>query len=198
MTLPVDRPQVLDALDKLMVRDDDLGLILSQIPTMFGTSEKATYLGFRATGLNSEEALMVLELTEEDRQRWVNEQPQFELFENELLPELQQRVGPEIIRLAFLRNQTLYMMLDTNIVRKAHKGGISKLGDKEFAYLRTARRNYTPRNMMDMQRALDPNRPADNVITINIGNQGMYEIVEGEVTVARSDDQPIEGEVVEQ
>lgn len=172
--------QTLDYFDKLIERGDNLDLVMGQIPSMFGSSEKATYLGFRAVGLSHKDALEMLKRDETDYAIWLAQTPQLAEFVNGKLLEMQDKIGLRITRLSFLRNLTYYMILDSHEVQYANKNGIDAMSEGRQQYLKTARRNYTPKNLLDMEKALDPEKHQQAInITIDSG-RGYYEIVDAE------------------
>lgn len=176
---PYARPYVAEALDTMITRGDKLDMIMGQIPSLFGSGNKATYLGFRAVGMSHADALETLECTETDWALWLIQTPSIAEFVNERLVEMQDAIGVRVVRLMFLRNLTGYFMLDGMVLRDAQKG-MEKMGDKSAAYLRTARRNYTPKNLLDLEKALEPEKHREN-ITIHINNGSrMYEIIDAE------------------
>lgn len=176
---PMQRPQVAEAFDKMVTRGDKLDMIMGQIPSLFGSGNKATYLGFRAVGMGHADALETLGCDDTDYAMWLVDTPQIEEFVNERLVEMQDAIGVRVVRLMFLRNLTGYFMLDGMVMREA-KNGMDKMGPQSAAYLRTARRNYTPKNLLDLERALEPEKHRENItIMINNGSR-MYEIIDAD------------------
>lgn len=194
-TLPMFRRSV-DALDKYIKRNDDLDLILSMIPTQFGSSEKATYLGFRAVGLTAPQALKCLGLELTDYLRWMEETPQLADFENEHLPELQARCPQEIIRLGFMRNMAKFILLDGRIIDMAHND-VANMSENEFAYLKTARRHYTAKQFLDLERAVHPEKHQQQTLVLNfsnsLGEEASWQLTEGQDKVVFEPD----GQIVE-
>lgn len=182
-TLPMYRPQATDNLDRYIDRNDDLDLALSMIPTQFGSSEKATYLGFRAVGLTSSQALKCLHLTAADHERWMAETPNLAKYENELLPELQARCPQEIIRLGFMRNMAKFILLDGRAIDQAHND-MAAMSDNEFAYLKTARRHYTAKQFLDLERAVHPEKHQSQTLVLNFSNALGFELSDEEERVS--------------
>lgn len=165
------------------MRKDGLDLAMGFIPSQFGTSEKATYLGFRAVGLPHRDALMILEKDETAYERWCEETPPFEELVNEHLAELQARCAENITRLQFMRNMSMFFLLDHRMLRRAHTE-FNEMSETEAAYLRTARRHYTPKTLRDLDIALEPEKYQNQTIVLQFGNSTpMYEVIEGEAEV---------------
>lgn len=173
-----DRPQVVDALDSVLQRSDDLDLVMAQIPGLFGESEKATYLGFRAIGLSKGQALEVLGKDELDYVQWAAETPEFEDFEYKCLYELQSKISADIVRLGFLRNMTMFLFRDQTVIRKS-LAGMEDMTGREFAYLRAIRRHYTNHDLLALEKAVAPEKHRDNTLVLSFGNNA-FEVMDSE------------------
>ena len=173
-------PVLVDALDEIISGPDaKLDLVLSVIPGLFGTSDKATYLGFRAIGLTVDQALEILQLGPEDYLRWCRQTPEFREFELNHLPILQSRVGADLIRLGFMRNMTMLLYRDQlSILRSIGPQGFEGLSEREFAYLRQIRRFYTTADLRSLQMAIEPDRHRANVLVLSFGNDRRFEVLE--------------------
>lgn len=181
-----DRQDLVDPLDAFIGPETDLSdkakldLILSQIPSLFttGDSVKALYLGFRSVGLTPPQALKVLDLPIRMLDAWKVECPEILEFELRYLPDLQRRVGAEIIRNQFMRNMTLFMFQDSLTVTKS-LGGMEELTNREFKYLVAMRRFYSNHDFLNLNKALEPEKHRNNVVVLGFGNK-MFEVVEDE------------------
>lgn len=178
-----DRPEVADALDKIVEgyeqSRDNYELVLAQVPALFGESEKATYLGFRAVGLTPKQAMEVLGRPQEDLERWHEETPWMAEFERERLYDLQSKVGADIVRLSFLRNMTMFLFRDSTVIRKS-LGNMEGMTKREFDYLRTVRRFYSTSDLLNLERAVAPEKHRANTLVLNFGDNNMFEVVEAE------------------
>ena len=178
-----DRPETADALDKIVERyedsHDNYELVMAQIPAMFGESEKATYLGFRAVGLTPKQAMEVLGRPHSDLEKWHKETPWIEEFERERLYDLQSKVGADIIRLSFLRNMTMFMFRDSTTIRKSLTD-MENMSKREFDYLRTIRRFYSTADLLSLEKAVAPEKHRSNTVVLNFGDNNMFEVIEAE------------------
>lgn len=174
---------VRDRLDEIVAEYeetlDNYELVMAQIPGLFGESEKATYLGFRAVGLSSKQALEVLGLPQSVMEEWRKETPWMEKFEVEKLYELQGRVGAELVRLGFLRNMTMFLFRDSLVIRKS-LSDMENMTKREFDYLRTCRRFYSTSDLLNLERAVAPEKHRTNTLVLNFGDNNMFEVVEAE------------------
>lgn len=172
--------ELVDELDRIISGPNaKLDTVLAYIPGLFGTSNKATYLGFRAIGLTVDQALEVLQLSYPDYLRWCEQSPEFRDFELNNLPMLQSRVGADLIRLAFLRNMTMLMWKDQEVImRSMGPGGLATLSDRDFTYFRQIRRFYTTTDLKSLQAAIEPEKHRANVLVLQIGNGRKFEVVD--------------------
>lgn len=172
--------ELVDELDRIISGPNaKLDTVLAYIPGLFGTSNKATYLGFRAIGLTVDQALEVLQLSYPDYLRWCEQSPEFRDFELNNLPMLQSRVGADLIRLAFLRNMTMLMWKDQEVImRSMGPGGLATLSDRDFTYFRQIRRFYTTTDLKSLQAAIEPEKHRANVLVLQIGNGQKFEVVD--------------------
>lgn len=179
-----DRQELADPLDAIIGPDTDLSnkaaldLILSQIPSLFamGDSLKATYLGFRSVGLTPTQALRVLEEPLSTLNKWKEECPELIEFEYKYLPDLQRKVGQEIIRNQFMRNMTMFMFRDSQTISKSFND-MEDLSNREFKYLVAIRRFYSNHDFLNLNKALEPEKHRNNVVVLGFGNK-MFEVVE--------------------
>jgi len=172
-----ENPGVVDRLDEVISSADNLDLVMSQIPSLFGTSMKATYLGFRALGLTSGQALEILGYTERDLNTWRKETPAMLEFENQSLGELQARVGADIVRLGFLRNMGMFLLTDQQLIMKAQSQGIDSLSKREFTRHLSIRRFYGTHDLLALDKAVAPERHRDMAVTLSFG-ENTFEVLE--------------------
>lgn len=161
---PWEDTRVADALDRFLAEETpDHEAVLAMLPSLFGVSDKATYLGYRALGFTPAQALQILELPEDQITYWKNTTPEFLQFEAEQLPVLQSTVSTELIRLGFLKNMAMFVAKDATLIRKslAQFGELSK---REFDYLMAVRKHYTPNDMYNLDKALNPTKHQDNIV----------------------------------
>ena len=172
-----ENPGVVDRLDEVISSADNLDLVMSQIPSLFGTSMKATYLGFRALGLTSGQALEILGYTERDLNTWRKETPAMLEFENQSLGELQARVGADIVRLGFLRNMGMFLLTDQQLIMKAQSQGIDSLSKREFTRHLSIRRFYGTHDLLALDMFVGSGGHRDMAVTLSFG-ENTFEVLE--------------------
>ena len=176
-----EQPQVADQLDQYLSNPDDMDTTLSMVPSLFGISDKATYLGFRSLGLTAQQSLEVMGLPEDYLEIWT-EDPYFFDFEYKNLGRLQKHASTEIIRLGFLKNMALFVAKDAKIIRESLTRGLDALSQREFKYLVSVRSHYTPSDMYSLEKALNPEAHKDNVVinlSWGVGMETPPELIEG-------------------
>lgn len=182
-----DRVEFADPIDRIIKRgqadgkskQDNYDLVMAQIPSLFGDSDKATYLGFRALGFRPGQALEILGLHPDTLDLWREETPELEHFEYERLPELQKRINADIIRLQFMRNMTLFLFQDSKVITKA-LNDFESMSAREYNYYRAARRFYSMQDMLALQKALEPEKHRPNTLVLSFGNGTGFEVIEDE------------------
>lgn len=174
-------PRVYDQLDLYLADKNNVDEVMAQIPTLFGISVKASFLGFRALGLTAKQALEVLELDEEYLDYWRESEPYFLEFEATHLHRIQRECSAEIIRMGFLRNMALLVAKDAQIIRTGMVN-LDYLSKREFDYFTKVRNHYTPGDLYNLEKALSPEKHQQNM-TINLtwGNTISQTIEEGNV-----------------
>lgn len=143
-------------------------LVQSIIPYLVydnNTSEdKARYLGYRASGFTSREAMSLVGRNMRTLTNWRNGDAEFCRIEREELPTLRSHVGREIITLEFIRNYRMILLKDFNIIRKSLKMP-EKMSQGELQYLFKARQHYTPQQLAILQQLFSEDgrdgKPAD-------------------------------------
>lgn len=165
-----------DILDDIIKEDDNLDLVLSQIPGMFGDSEKATYLGFRALGMRPNQAMELLGLDMETLDLWYTVTPNFREFETKCLRELQSSINANIIRLQFMRNMTMFMFRDSLTIRKGLTD-MEGMSPREFDYLKSVRRFYSNNDFLALEKAIAPEKHRNNTLVLSFGGNA-FEVVD--------------------
>lgn len=164
-----DRVEPIDVLDEAIKSGSNWDLVLSQIPSLFGYSDKATYLGFRAVGLTVEQALNCLGLGWADYKKWAEETPELVEFEKERLYDLQSKVGADIIRMGFLRNMTMFLFKDQKVIREAMVD-IDSMSQRDFEYFKATRRFYSTHDLLALEKAVNPEAHRQQTIVLSFGD----------------------------
>ena len=172
-----------DVLDMILQGETDHDKVLAKIPGLFGLSGKATFLAYRAMGLNVEDTLVVMELDEDQLEYWRKSDEEFLQFEGSNLNRLQSTLGPELIRISFMRNMAMFVSQDSKILRKSLVYGLDSLDKREFDYTMKVRGSYTPGDLVAMNRAMGEDI-GDAKVVINLtwgpGQQQSLEHIDGE------------------
>lgn len=177
-------PTTLDTFTQYIDPDSpeyDIHLAVAQIPSLFGASDMATYLGYRALGLTPTQALAILDMDPDVYSNWFDRDSNLAKFEREALPLIQKHCANEIIRLGFLRNTALSLAQDQRTLMKAMLVGLDELSPREYTWLKTIRRHYTNSDLLAIQKVIDPETyKAEESIQINVswGNQHIQEVIE--------------------
>lgn len=164
-------PQVSD-FDDVNLPDDEQTL-LARIPLMAGSSKKAAYLAFRATGFTVGKSIELAGTTRQSIHNWRNNDPVFREWEQDKLQELQSSVGNDVIKFDFLRNMKLLLHQDMTIIAKAMLG-IDELSSREYDTYKNIRKFYTPNDWLALEKILAPEKHKDAGpihITLNWGNR---------------------------
>lgn len=176
-----DRTELVDPLDTFIKHETaglkDWDLVMAQIPGLFGDSDKATYLGFRALGIRPHQALELMSLHPDTLLQWREETPELEMFEYARLPELQSKLSADIIRLQFMRNMTLFLFQDSRVISKSLQE-FETMSAREYNYLRGIRRFYSNQDYLTLLKAIEPEKHRNNVVVLSFG-EGQFEIEEG-------------------
>jgi hypothetical protein len=168
-------PRVVDRLDQYL-HSSDTETVLAKIPSLFGVSNKATYLGFRALGLSPVQALDTMNLEESQLDFWRADDPAFLDFEQDYLYELQTQVSAELIRLGFLKNMAFLVAKDASILHRS--SDLELLTKREYDYLMKVRGHYTPGDLLALEKVFSPTQESDKV-TIQLTWGPMVHTVEG-------------------
>ena len=172
--------------------------LLSRVP-LFDNPRKTDYLGYRACGFHVHAACDLVPIMYKTVVGWRKSDSRFAEFESNRLYELQKSIGPDLLRLEFLRNFKLVLIADNKVLNKAALLGVNVgavhvdgngneavvragLTEREYDYLKVARKNYSPQDLLALHRALEPESVEED--------KGMYgkvvvvlngEIIEGEM-----------------
>lgn len=157
---------------------------------------KTDYLGNRACGFSIKEACNLSNITLATLHKWRREDSEFAEFESNNLYELQKNIGPDVIRLGFLRCFKLFLKIDYEVLYKAGilgldiRGGVSEgeaisagLTTREYEYLCKIRKEYAPAAMLALHRALEPDALPEDDRGILDGRVVVYvdnRLIEGE------------------
>jgi hypothetical protein len=161
-----------DLLERFIAQDD-WEITLAQIPSLFGNSDAATFLGYRALGFKMEQALQLAGLPRNMIGVWAEYMPRLLEFESEHLLQLQQQVGPETVRLAFIRNLSLTLHRDGVLIQQDIEDPES-LSNREFKQLLNSRRYYTTEGLLSLEKALHPEKHKDmTAIQLVWGTEGL-------------------------
>lgn len=134
---------------------------------------KSAYLGYRACGFSVMAACDLVPVQHKTVVGWRKSDPDFADFESNRLYELQRNIGPDILRLEFLRNFKLALKGDFKVLNAAALLGVNRgvvgansegeletlragLTDREFEYLKTIRKHYGPQELLALHKALEP------------------------------------------
>lgn len=164
--------------------------------SLYSTPRKTDYLGNRACGFSIREACNLTGIALGTVYKWRREDPEFAEFESNNLYDLQKSIGPDVIRLGFLRCFQMFLKVDHKVLYKASilgldvRDGVQEgeairagLTTREYEYLCKIRKEYAPAAMLALHRALEPDvAPEDdkgmfaNVVVLVDGK-----IIEGEL-----------------
>lgn len=152
-------------------------LLFSRIPLLRNRS-KSSYLSYRACGFSVREACAMSSISESLVRQWRQKDPEFAEFESYKLHELQLSVGPDILKLEFLRNMKLALKKDYRILWKSLFDP-ADMDEREYDYLKLIRKHYTPQDLLALHKALSPEADESESalpnITVIIGDQVVVE-----------------------
>jgi len=164
---------------------------------LFANPRKTEYLGYRACNFSIREACRLTPISEAQVRKWRREDPEFTAFESSKLHELQREIGPQLLRIDFVRNVKLFLKIDFKVLYRAGLLGLDMatmtaeealsagISNREFTYLCKIRSEYGPAAMLAFHKALEPEATKedrgmlDRVVVI-VNN----EIIEGEAARA--------------
>lgn len=184
MTYPLAKPIVADLFDEILnSTDGDFDLVKARIPSLFGVSDKATYLAYRSLGLKPSQAIQAMEYGEDLLDEWAVSDPEFLKWEAANIGRLQNTLSTDIVTLGFMRNMAAFTAMDSIIIRKAI---ISQdlLTKDEKAYLLKVRGHYTAGDLLALEKVLNPGLHQDQInVTLSFGNEHMIEGVQSKYIV---------------
>ncbi len=153
--LHTGRPEVLD---------DERGeeALLSRIPLLSGSANKAQYLGYRAMGFSVREASRLADVTVQSVHSWRRADLEFAEFEQRYITQLQKSIAGDLLRMEFMRNFKLALKRDFAVLFKA-ACDLDTLTDREFDYLKKIRALYTPTDLLNLDRAVQPELEGDTI-----------------------------------
>jgi len=144
-----------EPLEPDIIEEDTEETILAMIPLMSGSSRKARYLSWRATGFSVREAGKLADVPQRTIVHWRANDPEFAKFESTGLRELQRNLSTEVMRMEFLRNMRLALSRDSQILMKAATE-FEELSPTEYDYLKRIRPLYNPSELLALERAMIP------------------------------------------
>jgi hypothetical protein len=112
-------------------------------------SKKSRYIGYRASGFRTKEALQLTGITLRSLFSWRASDPIFVSWETQL-PQLRKTVGVEYSYMEFLRNYRLILRKDYEVFKKSLSSP-DALTKFDQDYLMKARTHYTPQQLQIMQ-----------------------------------------------
>mgnify|MGYP001598676282 CR=1 FL=1 len=159
-------------LEVLESERDDWSKVIAQIPGLFGSSKRATFLSYRAIGLTERQVCSIMELSRSTPSIWRKNQ-YFKDFEYTHLYELQSTISTRLIHLGFVRNMIQLLVKDSALIRKAFTDdGLMEMTDREFALYKHLRGQYTASELLNIEKALAPEKHKENLIINLTWNNG--------------------------
>jgi hypothetical protein len=136
---------------------------------------RAKYLGLRASGFTTREAIKYLAIAKSTVSMWRVNDPKFAAIEDDL-PKYRKQLANEYVHLEFIRNYRLVLEKDYRVLQESlypHtirvKGstGIDRdlptaMSDQDFAYLLKARSHYTPQQLEIIERLMSGKENSGN------------------------------------
>ncbi len=155
------------------VLDDERGeeALLGRIPLLSGSANKAQFLGYRSMGFSTRESARLADIRETTIRKWRREDPEFRDFESHYIPSLQKSIASDLLRMEFMRNFKLALKRDFDVLFKA-ACDLDTLTDREFEYLKKVRALYTPMDILNLDRAVQPEISGDTFtasLTVTVG-----------------------------
>ena len=156
--------------------DNELAIMEGRIPS-FENETKVTYLQYRAVGFNVKEACHLAEIEVSVVKAWRKEDEFFKDFEKTNLREMQTNAAKEIVELEFRRNMMMLFRKDARVIQKGMQAtwdpsskqwidGIETFTDREWDYFKTIRKHYTPDQMLQLSKALEPERHNEKQLVV--------------------------------
>lgn len=133
---------------------DSESAINSLIPE-FDTPQKQEFLFYRACYFNIVECFQLARINRSLFRQWMNTDPDFAYWYKNKLFEIQKHVGPKLVKLQFIRNMTLSLRVDSEILQTAAFDGVEGLTEREADILDKAQSRYKAADLAALVRALD-------------------------------------------
>ena len=176
---PWSNPEVADVLDEILHNpENDFETVKARIPSLWGTSLKATYLALRSLGLTPQQALEGMDYSEDLLNHWKETDPKFIDWERANIRSLQTTLSADLVRIGFMKNMALLVSKDTQIIMKSMLLGNEMLSKRDFDYLMKVRGHYTTADLLSLDKVLHPGKHNEEIkIVLNWGDQ--QEVIEG-------------------
>ncbi len=161
--------------------EDEVGenALLSRIPLLSRSLNKARYLAWRSAGFAVREACDLTNVRQATVMHWRKNDPEFADIELNRLQELQRTVGADVLLLEFDRNFRLFLHADFKVAYKAACNPNS-MSENELAIYNKARQHYRPKERIDLEEALKPEEER------GVGELKLTVTVEGKVVKDRA------------
>ena len=139
------------------VLDDETGenALLALIPLQSGSSNKAEYLAKRIIGFGVKEACDLVGITIQTVHQWKRTDDDFAAVEKDMLSKPKWGLLKDIQLMWFSRNMALVYHIDYKILKKA-AASLKSLMGVEYDWIKSAQSRYNPKNLIDLERALQP------------------------------------------
>jgi hypothetical protein len=141
--------------EDIIVDDQGDQALLSLIPLLSGSSNKARYLSYRATGFPVKQAAVLAGVRKHQVALWRKNDKEFLRIEMEELPKLQKTVAKDVLLMEFDMNLRLAMHADYRVLYKAATAP-GTMSEEELTIYKAARPHYTPKSRMDLENAVKP------------------------------------------
>ena len=147
--------QVVETAKADIEADDYEEMLRARIP-LSNNPRKASYLSYRASGFSVREAYALVPVSFATVKAWRRDDPEFREWESgEKLAWLQSNVAHDLLQMEFMRNFRLCLRLDKKILFKASLS-LASMTDREVEVLKVIRKHYTPKDILIVQKALEP------------------------------------------
>lgn len=147
--------QVLDEADA----DKLMSSLMARIPVGAGSDKQQRYLAYRSTGFSASQAVKLCGVKLSTLRIWRRQNPLFRKMEDQYLSQLQSTVGNEVVRFEYLRNMRLLLAKDAQLFMSFFTDPES-LSEREWEYFKSARKHYTPSDLLALEKILHPEQQA--------------------------------------
>lgn len=180
-------PATIDPNDQNAIRE-------ARIPTFdTGNELKVKYLSYRAVGFTFKESCHLAEVKADVVRGWRRTDADFKSFEKTDLRPLQKEAAKDILETEFKRNILMLVRKDARIIEKSMQSfntedngtvdGMELFTEREFEYFKAIRRFYTPDQLLQLSKALEPDKFGENKVVVLSFNGG-------DVSLPEYSDQP--------